>query len=116
VRQSLDKQLGQFLRQQRGNMTFAEFSRKVGLPASTLHRLEQGNQSITLRKLQHLLARLKQRLPNAFPIVMLSLEDYESLNETAYLLKSRVNARRLLAATKQLDSGKGKSRKVDLDA
>jgi len=47
---------------------------------------------------------------------MLSLEDYESLNETAYLLKSRVNARRLLAATKQLDSGKGKSRKVDLDA
>ncbi|HEX4342235.1 MAG TPA: type II toxin-antitoxin system prevent-host-death family antitoxin [Verrucomicrobiae bacterium] len=56
------------------------------------------------------ITRQKQR-----SVVMLSLEDYESLSETAYLLKSRANARRLLAATKQLESGKGKSRKITLD-
>jgi antitoxin YefM len=49
-------------------------------------------------------------------VVILSLEDYKALEETSYLLRSRVNARRLLAATKQLDSGKGKSRKIVLDA
>jgi antitoxin YefM len=57
------------------------------------------------------ITRQKQR-----SVVMLSLDDYESLTETAYLLKSRANARRLLAATKQLESGKGKTRKVNLDA
>ena len=57
------------------------------------------------------ITRQKQR-----SVVMLSLEDYESLSETAYLLKSRANARRLLAATKQLESRKGKARKLNLDA
>ena len=57
------------------------------------------------------ITRQKQR-----SVVMLSLEDYESLSETAYLLKSRANARRLFAATKQLETGKGKSRKVNLEA
>jgi antitoxin YefM len=56
------------------------------------------------------ITRQKQR-----SVVMLSLDDYESLTETAYLLKSRANARRLLAATKQLESGNGKDRKIHLD-
>lgn len=43
-------------------------------------------------------------------VVMLSLEDYQALEETAYLLRSPANARRLLVATEQLDSGKGKAR------
>ena len=49
-------------------------------------------------------------------VVILSLEDYKALEETAYLMRSPANARRLLAATKQLDSRKGKSRKIALDA
>ena len=49
-------------------------------------------------------------------VVILSLEDYKALEETSYLLRSPANARRLLAATKQLDSGKGRARKVNLDA
>jgi antitoxin YefM len=57
------------------------------------------------------ITRQKQR-----SVVMLSLDDYESLAETACLLKSRANARRLLVATKQLESGKGKTRKIVLDA
>lgn len=49
-------------------------------------------------------------------VVMLSLEDYESLEETAYLLRSPANARRLLAAIKSLAKGKGKKRRIDLAA
>ena len=41
-------------------------------------------------------------------VVMLSLEDYQSLEETAYLLRSPENARRLLAATAQLTAGQGR--------
>ena len=43
-------------------------------------------------------------------VVMMSLEDYESLTETAYLLKSPKNARRLLAALAELEEGKGQER------
>lgn len=45
-------------------------------------------------------------------VVMLSLEDYQALEETAYLLRNPVNAKRLLSATAQLDAGKGMERKL----
>ena len=48
---------------------------------------------------------------NAF-IEWLSLEDYESLNETAYLLQSPKNAKRLLHSINQLEKGKGKKQKL----
>ncbi|MFD4181416.1 type II toxin-antitoxin system Phd/YefM family antitoxin [Rhodococcus sp. NPDC058514] len=41
------------------------------------------------------------------PVVMVSLDDYESLKEAAYLLRSPENARRLLAAIDRLESGEG---------
>ena len=40
-------------------------------------------------------------------VVMLSLEDYESLQETAYLLRSPANAKRLMDAIEELNQGKG---------
>jgi antitoxin YefM len=40
-------------------------------------------------------------------VVMLSLEDYESLQETAYLLRVPANARRLLESMDALEKGKG---------
>ncbi len=49
-------------------------------------------------------------------VVMLSLEDYESLEETAYLMRSPANAKRLLEAIHALESGKGVVRKIDLNA
>ena len=49
-------------------------------------------------------------------VVMLSLEDYESLEETAYLIRSPANAKRLLEAIHALESGKGVARAIDLDA
>lgn len=41
------------------------------------------------------------------PVVILSLEDYESLRETAYLMRSPRNARRLLDAMERLESESG---------
>ena len=45
-------------------------------------------------------------------VVMMSLEDYESLQETSYLLRSPKNAERLLEALKELKRGKGRERKL----
>jgi antitoxin YefM len=44
------------------------------------------------------------------PVVIVSLDDYESLKETAYLLRSPQNARRLLTAIERLESGRGTPR------
>lgn len=44
------------------------------------------------------------------PVVIVSLADYESLRETAYLLRSPANARRLLDAIDNLEQGHGTQR------
>ena len=46
-------------------------------------------------------------------VVMLSLEDYKALEETAYLLRTPANAQRLLSAAAQLTAGKGVERKLE---
>ncbi len=45
-------------------------------------------------------------------VVMISLEDYEALQETAYLLRSPKNARRLLESVAQLEDDKGQEREL----
>jgi len=44
---------------------------------------------------------------NARPVVILSLEDYKALEETAYLIRSPKNLQRLLESITELESGKG---------
>ena len=63
---ALDKKLAKFIRAQRGEMTFAQFSKKIGLPPSTIFRLENGEQSITLGRLQLIMDRLKCTLTDVF--------------------------------------------------
>ncbi|MCU1406247.1 MAG: type toxin-antitoxin system prevent-host-death family antitoxin [Glaciihabitans sp.] len=41
------------------------------------------------------------------PVVIVALDEYESLKETAYLLRNPANARRLLASIERLESGRG---------
>lgn len=45
-------------------------------------------------------------------VVMLSLEDYEALQETAYLLRSPSNARRLLESMAELEQGGGQQKEL----
>ncbi|AJF06493.1 YoeB-YefM toxin-antitoxin system antitoxin YefM [Geoalkalibacter subterraneus] len=49
---------------------------------------------------------------NESSVVMMSLEDYQALEETAYLLRSPKNARRLLESIAQLESGDGAEREL----
>ena len=45
-------------------------------------------------------------------VVMMSLEDYEALQETAYLLRVPKNARRLLESIAELEQGGGKEGEI----
>ncbi|WP_285028117.1 type II toxin-antitoxin system prevent-host-death family antitoxin [Plantibacter sp. ME-Dv--P-122b] len=41
------------------------------------------------------------------PVVIVALDDYESLKESAYLLRTPSNARRLIQAIDDLEAGEG---------
>jgi len=45
-------------------------------------------------------------------VVMIALDDYEAMEETAYLLRSPQNAKRLRDAVDQLRKGTGTARKL----
>ena len=50
------------------------------------------------------------------PVVIMSLADFESMRETAYLMRSPANARRLLDAMERLESGEGETHElIDAD-
>ncbi len=46
------------------------------------------------------------------PVVIVALSEYESLKETAYLLRSPENARRILTAIEDLENGGGTVREL----
>lgn len=46
------------------------------------------------------------------PVVIVSLADYESLRETAYLMRSPANARRLLDAMERLEADRGQAHEL----
>jgi len=43
-------------------------------------------------------------------VVMMSMEDYQALEETAYLLRSPKNTRRLIESIAELEGGKGQEK------
>ena len=45
-------------------------------------------------------------------VVMMSLQEYKSLEETAHLMRSPANVRRLLASIQSMEKGRGKVRKL----
>lgn len=62
----LAKQLGAFLRKKRGDLTYQQFSRKVGISDSSLHRMELGLQNVTLDTLEQICDRLKCKVSEVF--------------------------------------------------
>ena len=67
MRRYLDRQLARFIKKERGSLSYAEFSKKVGLSHTTIHRLECGEHHLTLNKLETILEKLKIRLKDIFP-------------------------------------------------
>ncbi|MCK5695839.1 MAG: type II toxin-antitoxin system prevent-host-death family antitoxin [Desulfobacula sp.] len=45
-------------------------------------------------------------------VILMSLEDFESLTETAYLMQNPKNAKRLIESIEKLNTGKGKEREL----
>jgi antitoxin YefM len=68
--------------------------------ATTMHRVCEDHEALIITR------------SGEQSVVMLSLEDYQALEESAYLLRNPANARRLLSAMAQLNAGKGKERKL----
>jgi antitoxin YefM len=79
-------------------MTYSESRAKY---AETLNSVVDNREEVVITRAGH------------EPVVIVSLDDYESLKETAYLLRSPENARRLLAAIDRLESGHGTIRDLE---
>jgi len=47
---------------------------------------------------------------NKEPVVIISMKDYRAMEETAYLMQSEANAKRLNRSIAQLEAGLGKQR------
>lgn len=62
----MQKQLGEFLRKRRGDLSYPAFARKMGISSSSLHRMEMGEQNVTLKTLEFLLKRLKCTVNDVF--------------------------------------------------
>ena len=45
-------------------------------------------------------------------VVMISMEDFQAMEETAYLLRSPKNTRRLIESIAELENGKGQEREL----
>ncbi|MGA2788812.1 MAG: helix-turn-helix transcriptional regulator [Verrucomicrobiota bacterium] len=67
MQRNLDRQLAIFLRKARGSLSYADFSKRVGVSYTTLHRIERGEHHLTLNKLETILGRLKIKLKDVFP-------------------------------------------------
>jgi DNA-binding Xre family transcriptional regulator len=63
---SMQRQLGEFLRKRRGDLSYPAFARKLGISSSSLHRMEMGEQNVTLKTLELLLKRLKCSVSDIF--------------------------------------------------
>jgi antitoxin YefM len=72
----------------------------------------RGNLAKTMEKVceDHSPVIITRRNENS--VVMISLEDYQALEETAYLLRSPKNARRLLESIAELESGGGSEQEL----
>ena len=68
--------------------------------ASTMDYVVQNHTPITITR------------QNKEPVVMLSLSDYKSFEETAYLMQSAHNAARLNTAIEELEHGKGMKKEL----
>jgi DNA-binding Xre family transcriptional regulator len=63
----LRQQLAEYLRKARGDQTYAQFGRRIGMSSSSLQRLEMADQNITIDSLEKLIRRLKCNVADIFP-------------------------------------------------
>jgi DNA-binding Xre family transcriptional regulator len=65
--QQLRQRLAQEIRRRRGEATYREFARRLGIGLSTLHRIENCEENVALDLLEQLCARLRCEVADLFP-------------------------------------------------
>lgn len=78
-------------------MSYSAFRNKL---ASTIDKVNDDHQPVLITR------------QNGKPAILMSVEDYESYEETAYLMTSPRNAERLNRAINELESGKGQQKEL----
>jgi antitoxin YefM len=68
--------------------------------AKTLDKVEEDHSPILITR------------QNGTPAVLISLDDYNAFEETAYLMRSPANATNLLDSIAELEAGKGSQREL----
>ena len=69
MKPDLHQQLAEFIREQRGDMTYEKFAGLTGVPRSTLHRIETHGHKVRLECYIQLLLRLKRHPKEVMPQV-----------------------------------------------
>jgi transcriptional regulator with XRE-family HTH domain len=64
----LRQQLAAYLRKARGDLTYAQFGRRLGISSSSLQRLEMAEQNITIDSLERLMRRLQVGMADIFRV------------------------------------------------
>ena len=78
-------------------MSYSSFRSKL---ASTIDKVNDDHQPVLITR------------QNGKPAILMSVEDFKSYEETAYLMASPRNAERLNRAIDELESGKGQKREM----
>ena len=78
-------------------MSYSAFRNKL---ASTIDKVNDDHQPVLITR------------QNGKPAILMSVEDFKSYEETAYLMASPKNAERLNRAIDELESGNGKQREI----
>jgi antitoxin YefM len=84
----------------RGSMRTMSYSESRARYAETLDAVVNDREEVIITRAGH------------EPVVIVSLDDYQSLKEAAYLLRSPENARRLLSSIDELENGGGTVREL----
>jgi len=67
MRTSFNKQLAKFIRKQRGELSYAQFAKKMGLSSMTIFRIEKCEIRLSINNLETLVRKLKVKLSDIFP-------------------------------------------------
>ena len=78
-------------------MSYSAFRNKL---ASTIDKVNDDHQPVLITR------------QNGKPAILMSVEDFKSYEETAYLMASPKNAERLNRAIDELEGGKGQQREL----
>jgi len=106
----LRSRLAAFIRQRRGDMPQRAFARKMGVAQSTIMRIENEDQNVTLSTLEQLCKAFQVDIGDLFPAVG-TIKHYPSPSKWRQPAASAIHEQKPADGTEKSDNKSGKSRK-----